>query len=426
MGCNRITVRLDQLGEVVGGATPSTKNSKYWGGDIPWLSPKDLTGYKYRYISRGEKDITTEGFCSCSTKLLPKGSVLFSSRAPIGYCAIAANPVCTNQGFKSIVPKEGVDSEFLYYLLCANKDSIAGTGSGTTFPEVSGKTMRQFEVIIPECSGEQKVIARVLGTLDTKIELNTRINGYLSELVSAIFRRWFVEFGPFSEEAMKGSEIGPIPKSVTLAPLEDITEVITKGTTPTTLGYKYTDSGINFIKGESILDNHSFDYGKFSHIDETTNEALRRSIIQDRDLLFTIAGTLGRFAMVEPGMLPANTNQAVGIVRVDRNKLLPESLLSYFMGGWQNDFYARRVQQAVQANLSLATLKALPVPVLEGARRTEYESQIVPLIKTIEANNNESRKLTELRDGLLPKLMFGEIDVSKVDPMQLNSHLSEC
>lgn len=180
MGCNRITVRLDQLGEIVGGATPSTKNSKYWGGSIPWLSPKDLTGYKYRHISRGEKNITEEGFDSCSAKMLPKGSVLFSSRAPIGYCAIAANPVCTNQGFKSIVPKEGIDSEFLYYLLYSNKDSIAGTGSGTTFPEVSGKTMRQFKVTIPACKDEQIVIARVLGTLDEKIELNNRINGYLA------------------------------------------------------------------------------------------------------------------------------------------------------------------------------------------------------------------------------------------------------
>lgn len=190
MASNRITVRLDQLGEIVGGATPSTNNPEYWGGDIPWLSPKDLTGYKYRYISRGEKNITEEGFSSCSTKLLPEGSVLFSSRAPIGYCAIAANSVCTNQGFKSIVPKEGVDSEFLYYLLCANRDSIAGAGSGTTFPEVSGKTMRRFEVVIPECSNDQKAIARVLGTLDAKIELNNQINDYLAELQQTIYAEW--------------------------------------------------------------------------------------------------------------------------------------------------------------------------------------------------------------------------------------------
>lgn len=251
-----------------------------------------------------------------------------------------------------------------------------------------------------------------------------QLNDYLGECVSAIFRRWLVEYAPFVTEPTKESEIGPIPKSIELIPLKDLTVVITKGTTPTTLGYEYTASGINFIKGESILDSHTFDYDKFSHIDEATNEALKRSIIQNRDLLFTIAGTLGRFAMAEPHMLPANTNQAVGIIRVDTDSLLPETLLSYFIGGWQNDFYARRVQQAVQANLSLATLKALPVPVLKGTRRVEYESQIVPLIKAMETNNAESRKLTELRDTLLPKLMSGEIDVSTVDITQLNNHLA--
>ena len=180
MGSRRILVRLDQLGNVVGGATPSTKKPEYWDGDIPWISPKDLTGYGSRYISKGEKSITQEGYDSCSTQMLPKGAVLFSSRAPIGYCAIAARPICTNQGFKSIVPKDGVDSEFLYYLLRANRERIAGIGSGTTFPEVSGKAMRQVEMLVPDNYAEQVTIARILGSIDEKIELNNRLNDYLA------------------------------------------------------------------------------------------------------------------------------------------------------------------------------------------------------------------------------------------------------
>ena len=221
------------------------------------------------------------------------------------------------------------------------------------------------------------------------------------------------------------TEIGDTPASVKLVPLAELTKVITKGTTPTTLGFEYKESGINFIKGESIGDDHSFDYGKFAHIDEEANAALKRSVIEDRDLLFTIAGTLGRFAMAEKGMIPANTNQAVGIIRADERLLTPEVLLSYFIGGWQEDYYARRVQQAVQANLSLSTLKSLPVPVLEGEKRFEYEEQIIPVIHAIEANSAENRRLSELRDALLPKLMSGEIDVSKVDLTQLNNHLRE-
>ena len=143
-------VTLGEIGTIVGGATPSTKNTSFYDGNIPWLTPKDLSVNGNKYIFRGERNITEAGFKSCSCKMLPKGSVLFSSRAPIGYVAIAANDMCTNQGFKSVIPNEETDSEFLYYLLKYNKDNIASQGSGTTFAEVSGKTMKDIEVVVPK------------------------------------------------------------------------------------------------------------------------------------------------------------------------------------------------------------------------------------------------------------------------------------
>lgn len=270
---------------------------------------------------------------------------------------------------------------------------------------------------------EQHKIAMITKVIRDRIAQLAEQNDYLLELTKVLFAHWFKDFAPFQDEETYATEIGDIPTSVKLVPLVELTKVITKGTTPTTLGFEYKKSGINFIKGESIGDDHSFDYGKFAHIDDEANAALKRSVIEDRDLLFTIAGTLGRFAMAEKGMIPANTNQAVGIIRADERLLTPEVLLSYFIGGWQEDYYARRVQQAVQANLSLTTLKSLPVPVLEGDMRSEYERQIVPVIHAIEANNAENRRLSELRDALLPKLMSGEIDASKVDLTQLNNHL---
>ena len=96
--------KLGEIGTVVGGATPSTKDPMNYDGDISWITPKDLSGYESMYIDRGERMITQQGYNSCSCKMLPKGSVLFSSRAPIGYVAIAANDLCTNQGFKSVIP----------------------------------------------------------------------------------------------------------------------------------------------------------------------------------------------------------------------------------------------------------------------------------------------------------------------------------
>lgn len=175
------TCTISDLGTVVGGATPSTKKTEnYEGGTISWITPKDLAGFSGRFISHGERNITDQGLNSCSTQLMPKHTILFSSRAPIGYVAIASQEVCTNQGFKSVVPNEDTDYMFLYYLLKYNKDIIEKLGSGTTFKEVSGKTMRGIEVSVPETMEEQHRIASVLSALDDKIEINTEINENLA------------------------------------------------------------------------------------------------------------------------------------------------------------------------------------------------------------------------------------------------------
>lgn len=172
---------ISDLGTVVGGATPSTKKlENYDGGKIPWITPKDLSSFSGRYISRGERNITEVGLRSCSTQLLPVHSVLFSSRAPIGYIAIAQNEVCTNQGFKSVVPNEDTDFMFLYYLLKHNKEAIEHMGSGTTFKEVSGNTMKGISVKVPTSIEKQKKIASVLDALDCKIERNKKINKNLA------------------------------------------------------------------------------------------------------------------------------------------------------------------------------------------------------------------------------------------------------
>ena len=205
-------VTLEEIGTIVGGATPSTKRTSFYDGDIPWLTPKDLSANSNKYIFRGERNITAEGFNSCSCKMLPKGSVLFSSRAPIGYVAIAASEMCTNQGFKSVIPNEDTDSEFLYYLLKYNKDNIVSQGSGTTFAEVSGKTMKGIEVVVPKEVDDQRRIASILSSLDRKIELNNKINADLEEMAQAIFKNWFVDFEPFKDGKFVDSELGMIPE----------------------------------------------------------------------------------------------------------------------------------------------------------------------------------------------------------------------
>ena len=168
---------ISDLGTVVGGATPSTKNPEnYEGGSIPWITPKDLSNFSGRYISRGERNITEKGLKGCSTQPIPRHSILFTSRAPIGYVAIAENELCTNQGFKSVVPNDRTDYLFLYYLLKYNRDKIEGLGSGTTFKEVSGSTMRSITIKVPDSLEIQRAIGSYLDSIDTKIEINRKIN----------------------------------------------------------------------------------------------------------------------------------------------------------------------------------------------------------------------------------------------------------
>ena len=172
--------KLSEIGQVIGGATPSTKVASNYDGDIAWITPKDLSLLSGRYIYKGERSITEAGYKSCSCQMLPAGSILFSSRAPIGYIAIAGNELCTNQGFKSVVPNtEIVNSHFLYYLLSYEKNRIAEMGSGTTFMEISGNVMKNIEVKLPHLSIQNK-IAEILTSLDEKIENNQRINDNLA------------------------------------------------------------------------------------------------------------------------------------------------------------------------------------------------------------------------------------------------------
>ncbi len=147
------TGTIGDLGDVVGGATPSTENLTLWcENGISWLSPADLSKQKTKFISKGTKDITELGYNSCSTKMLPKGSVLFSSRAPIGLMAITSKELCTNQGFKSIIPKEQIGLEYVYYYVLSIRDKIAEENTGSTFDEVSGQIMKAYSAIIPPTS----------------------------------------------------------------------------------------------------------------------------------------------------------------------------------------------------------------------------------------------------------------------------------
>lgn len=405
-------VKIGDIGEVVGGGTPSTKCSDYYGGDIPWITPKDLSNFKNRYISRGERMISKLGLENSSARMLPPFSVLFTSRAPIGYIAIAKNELCTNQGFKSIIPDpKKCNALFLYYLLKYKKNDIELIANGSTFQEVSGTALKNFEVSIPPLD-EQRKIAGILSALDDKIELNNKINRNLEAQAQAIFKSWFIDFEPFKNGKFIDSELGKIPEGWKVYRLSELCEIITKGTTPTTLKRSFKNKGINFIKAENISNNHLIDKTKLAFIDIQTHELLSRSQLKPFDILFTIAGTIGRFAIVLPDIIPANTNQAIAIIRCkDIYTLL---VYSMFLCGNHLTYFNSKVVQAVQANLSLSTIGSLPMLLPPKAVVERYISIVYPLFKLTFDNSDESSHLAQLRNALLPKLMTGKVNISDI------------
>lgn len=180
--------RLNEIADVVGGSTPSKAKPEYYTQKgIAWLTPKDLSNHPAVYTSRGEIDITKEGYNSTSTKLMPKGTILFTSRAPIGYISIAQNDICTNQGFKSLVPKKA-GTCFLYCFLKYVTPEIENKSTGSTFKEASGSLMKSLKVIMPE----QKVFEdfeTIVSPLFARIESLEKESSRLSLLRDTLLPR---------------------------------------------------------------------------------------------------------------------------------------------------------------------------------------------------------------------------------------------
>jgi len=169
-----VVKKLGEVGKIVSGGTPSTAIPEYWNGNISWITPADLSGYNSKHIESGRKSITELGLQNSSARLIPKESVLFSSRAPIGYVVIAAKEVCTNQGFKSVVPNKSVSSDYLYYFLKASKENAEKVASGTTFKEISLKSFSELEIPLPPLPIQRAIVAKieaVFSELDKGVQL---------------------------------------------------------------------------------------------------------------------------------------------------------------------------------------------------------------------------------------------------------------
>jgi len=182
---------LGELADIVGGGTPSTSNSEYWDGDIDWYAPAEIADQIY--VASSERKITQQGYENSSAKMLPVGTVLFTSRAGIGKTAILRKEGCTNQGFQSIVPHENMlDSYFIFSRTEELKRYGEIKGAGSTFVEVSGKQMASMELMMPKTIEEQKIIGVFFSHLDRLITLHQRKLEKLKQIKKSLLEKMFV------------------------------------------------------------------------------------------------------------------------------------------------------------------------------------------------------------------------------------------
>lgn len=382
-------VKLGDVADVIGGGTPSTKNYDFWNGDISWLTPKDLSGYKERYISKGERNITASGLQNSSARILPKGTVLLTSRAPIGYLAIAKQEVCTNQGFKSIVLKNGYLPEFFYYLLKNNIEYIIGMSSGSTFSEISGTQVKNLEFKVPPLDVQTK-IAGVLGALDDKIELNNKINQNLEAQAQALFKSWFIDFSPFG---------GKMPNDWKIGKLSDIAEYSND-----TISTEFT-SFENYISTENMLPNRG-------GISRASSLPTGNTVKSYRTTDVLISNIRPYFKKIWFALFSGGCSNDILVFRSKKdspafvfNVLNQDDFFEYVMSGANGSKMPRGDKKHImQYKVIIPSAKTIK----------EFENIAITFLEKFSNNNQENVRLAELRDTLLPKLMNGEIDVDNV------------
>ena len=380
---------MGEVAEIIGGGTPDTSNRDYWGGKIPWISLKDLTGYNKIYIEKGERNITELGYKNSSTRLLPKGTVLFSSRAPIGYVAIASNPICTNQGFKSLVCNETiVNNVYLYYWLKSNTEYLQSLGTGTTFAEISGSALKTVNISLPPIE-EQKQIAGVLSSLDDKIDLLNRENATLEALAETLFCHYFIE--------------NPNPEWKEM-PVSYYGKVIC-GKTPSKKNEEYYGGEVPFIKIPDMHGN-TYVFNSEDTLSEKGKESQKEKTLPKGSIMVSCIATVG---LVSMNAIEAQTNQQI-------NSVVPnDEQYRFYLYCWFKSMYDELNTMAsggtATLNLNTGDFSRIGITLPDDDAIKEFHLQVKPIFAKIRSNQQQMQTLAAQRDTLLPRLMSGEVKV---------------
>lgn len=388
------TFCLKDLGKIVGGATPPTNNPKNYGNKIAWITPKDLSTLQGRYIKKGSRSISRLGFKSCSCVLLPKHAILFSSRAPIGYVAIAKKRLCTNQGFKSIIPNKKIYFEFLYYLLKYHKDNISNIGGGTTFKEVSGATLGLFQVKIPPTYYEQQKIARTLSVLDQKIENNHKINELLHKILELLYEQYFVRFDFLDENNKPYQTSGGKMKFS-----KELNRLIPSGWSVRFLNHKIVSTYQPKTISKTLL-NNSYSYsvyggggiiGRFTEYNHEQSE-----------FIISCRGQCGISYLT----LPKSWITGNAMVIRPTKSYTSKTYLYHTIKKYKLTNY---ITGSVQPQITRQNLSTMPILIPKRKTLNKWNNISSLLWNLIHNNMQSTQTLTALRDFLLPLLLKQQV-----------------
>lgn len=412
-------VKIKDIAEVINGSTPSTKHPEYYDGNIIWITPKDLSDQKSKYIHNGERSITQVGYNSCSTKMIPKNSILMSSRAPIGLLAINKVECCTNQGFKSlIVDKTKCNVEYLYYYLKYHIKEIDSLGSGTTFREVSKDSMEKYEIELPNIEAQEK-ISTTLSLLDDKIINNNKISEELELMAKTLYDYWFLQFEFPNKEGKPYKTSGgkmvwndefkrEIPEGWEVNKISECLTHINTGLNPRD-HFVLNDGNIKYVTVKNLTTTGDLDFSGCDTISDSTKKLInKRSMISPGDILFASIAPLGRCFIIRENPYDWEINESVFSIRPNE-KVSSEYLYQYFM----SEYFVKKAEHSstgsVFAGIRISTLNDIDIVIPPKAITDKFTNKLINIYKLKYRKSKENQELTSLRDFLLPMLMNGQV-----------------
>ncbi|WP_270376029.1 restriction endonuclease subunit S [Enterococcus thailandicus] len=383
--------KLGELSNIVGGGTPSTSNPEYWDGDIDWYAPAEIG--EQSYVSKSKKTITELGLKKSSARILPVGTVLFTSRAGIGNTAILGKEATTNQGFQSIVPDQNkLDSYFIYSRTNELKRYGEVTGAGSTFVEVSGKQMSKMSIMIPELS-EQRKIGSFFKQLDDTITLHQRKLDLLKEQKKGYLQKMFPKAG----EKIPELRFAGFADDWEQRKLSEGTSKIGDGLHGTP---NYSDNGnVFFINGNNLV-NGKIVITKETKLVTESNQSKDDKLLNRDTILMSINGTIGNLAWYNNERVMLGKSAAYLMVSNFDKKFI----FSYLQTSTIKNYFLNNLTGTTIKNLGLKTIRdtTLFVPTLEEQQK--IGSFFQQLDNTIALHQLKLDLLKEQKKGFLQKM----------------------